>query len=113
MKSVDPHPVPDDLKCFVAGRLKKAEADAVIVHLSECESCLAITDGFWHQRFNGEIPDLDRDVAGRMEGGLRRRIHRSELGKQAVRLSTQGLLLAWLALLRPLFGRRFTLRSKR
>ena len=113
MKSIGSHPAPAALESLVAGRLKEAEEEAVILHLSECEPCLAIAEGLWRQQLDAEIPDLDQEAAGRMEEGLRRRIHRSELGKQAVRLSTQGLVLAWSALLQPLFGRWFTLRSKR
>ena len=111
MRSTDTHPTPDTLESLVAGRLDKLETDAVIAHLSECEACLSIADGIWHQHLDDDIPDLTREATGRMESILRRRIHRSELGGEATRLGTQGLLLVIMALLRPLFGRQTSKRS--
>ena len=102
------HPAVETLESFVSGRLTTAEVDAVIVHLSKCEACLAIADRFWSKHLDGEIPGLSQEAAGRIEDSLRRRIHRSELGGQATRLSTHGLFLVWWALLRPLFGRWFS-----
>ncbi len=102
------HPASETLEDFVNGHLMTAEVEAVVDHLSECEACLAIADRLWSQHLDGEIPDLSQEVAGRIEDNLRRRIHRSELGGQATRLGTQGLLLVWWALLRPLFGRRLS-----
>jgi hypothetical protein len=106
------HPTSQTLADLVAGHLSGARAEAVITHLSECESCLVLADRLWDEHLTelagATIPDLDPQAAEQVERGLWRRVHRSDLGGDTVRLSTRLLLSVWVALLRPLFGSRQT-----
>ena len=104
------HPDSQTLGDLARGLLTGPEADAVIAHLSECESCLALADRLWDEHLaeiaGAAIPDLDPEAAEQVEYGLWRRLRRSDLGGEMVRLSTDLLLSVWMALLRPLFGSR-------
>jgi hypothetical protein len=76
------HPSLKTLESFVAACLAAAEAEAVIVHLSECEQCLSIANQLWAERLDAgahpSIPDLMSETVKRAEQKLRRRIRRSE-----------------------------------
>lgn len=104
------HPNSQTLADLAAGHLTGAKADVVIAHLSECEPCLALADRLWDEHLaeiaGAAIPDLDPEAAEQVEHGLWRRVRRSDLGGETVRLSTKLLLSVWVALLRPLFGSR-------
>jgi hypothetical protein len=106
------HPNSQTLADLAAGLLTGAKADVVIAHLSECEPCLALADRLWDEHLaeiaSAAIPDLDPEAAEQVEHGLRRRLRRSDLGGDMVRLSTRLLLSVWVALLQPLFGSRQT-----
>jgi hypothetical protein len=104
------HPDLQTLADFNAGRLADAEVEVVIAHLVECGLCLGTVDRLWDEIMTGiagmAIPKLELERAVRIERDLWRRIQRSDLGGETVRLGTGLLLSVWLALLRPLFGPR-------
>jgi hypothetical protein len=104
------HPSSQTLADLAAGRLKGARSGEVIAHLSECESCLALADRLWDEHLaeiaGAAIPELGPEAAQQVEHELRNRVRRSDLGGETVRLGTRLLLSVWLALLRPMFGRR-------
>jgi hypothetical protein len=101
------HPDPRTLAYLAAGHLTGAKFDVVIAHLLECEPCLAMADRLWDEHLaeiaDADIPDLDPEVAEQVEQGLWRRLRRSDLGGEMVRLSTSLLLSVCVALLQPLF----------
>ncbi|MFC2037794.1 hypothetical protein ACFLYD_07510 [Chloroflexota bacterium] len=111
------HPDPRTLADLAAGHLTGAKADVVIAHLSECEPCLALADRLWDEHLaeiaGAAIPDLDPEAAEQVEYGLWRRLRRSDLGGEMVRLSTRLLLSVWVALLQPLLGSRQTWSTRR
>ena len=103
---MDKHPSAQELEAFVAGRLAEADAETIIIHLAECEPCLALVDQLWVGVDDQAVPNLDSERSRHVERRLWRRIHRSNLGGQVIRMGTHGLLSVLLALLRPLFSRR-------
>jgi hypothetical protein len=102
------HPDPRTLAGLAAGHLTGARSDLVIAHLSECETCLALADRLWDEHLaeiaGAAIPDLNPEVAERVEYGLWRHVRRSDLGGDMIRLSTRLLLSGSVALLQPLLG---------
>jgi hypothetical protein len=102
------HPASHTLADLAAGRLADAEEQAVIAHLVECEPCLAAVDRLWDELLATSglaVPDLKPEAAERVERDLWRRIHRSDLAGETIRLGTHALLLVLLALLGPFFGK--------
>lgn len=98
------------LKRFVAGRLEEAEAEHIVVHLSECDRCLALADELWSTQPAGTAvvppPDPDPDVAQRIERKITKRIHFSNLSGEIIRLGTRGFIDVALAIVRPLIHTR-------
>lgn len=94
------------LEAFIAGQLSAEENDRILSHLPECDRCLADVDLLWTQQLDDEprsqIPELESEIAERVEGMILDRIRRTDLVGQIVKLGTLGLFMSWQALVRPL-----------
>lgn len=97
---------PESLDAFVTGRLSDLENEAIFAHLATCEVCEAKVERLWPaaliDRPVVEVPDIDFHDAVGSESLLFRRIHRSELGGQLVKLYTAGFLGLFTTLLGPI-----------
>ena len=109
MKPDESHP--DLLEDFVAGKKNEAENALILDHLAVCERCTAEVESLWAKsparHILPKINPADPETVDTLEESLFRRIHRSELGGQIIRLGTQGFAYSILALFRPILaGRR-------
>jgi hypothetical protein len=102
------HPTKDHLVDFIADRLDESRKDAVIEHLSTCDTCLEVVDQLWAttdlNRSLLNVPGLDQAASLRMRRNLVHRIHLNELWRQMVQFAGVGVLSTMKVLLAPFFG---------
>jgi hypothetical protein len=98
------HITPETIKDLVNGQSSEADRERWLMHMDQCEQCLASMDQHWATPFGGDapplIPNLDVSQARSIEGRILRHIHATEVGKQALRLALVGPV----TLLKGLFG---------
>jgi len=101
---------PESLEDFVAGRKNDEENARILEHLAECEHCAAEVEALWTESpVNYILPEITEAAPGAMtelEESLFRRIHRSDLGGQVIKLGTQGFVNLISALLGPIVKKR-------
>lgn len=106
------------LRRFIRGELDEEESNEVIEVLANHDQCIALLDQLWIQQPVGQAlaatPDLDNEVAIRLENKLVRQIHRSNMARTVFKMGTQGFFSVALGLIRPLTQRnRLKPRRKR
>ena len=92
------------LEDFVACKLRGAEAEAVMQHLTENEEALAYVDRLWAQQLalaTAVTPSLDIQAANRIERRLIQRIHQSNLAGTLFRFGLVGFGKVAQAILMP------------
>ena len=98
------HITNEAIQRLVNGLASEEESERWLLHMDQCEQCLAIMDQHWamHLKHGGtpSIPNLESARVHNIEGRILQRIHATEAGKQALRLALVGPL----ALLKGLFG---------
>ncbi len=101
---------PESLEDFVAGRKNDEENAHILEHLADCEQCAAEVEALWAKspasHILPETSEAPPEAMTALEESLFRRIHRSDLGGQVIRLGTQGFINLIAALLSPLANRR-------
>jgi hypothetical protein len=97
---------PESFENFVLGRLSDQENESIIAHLVSCEVCAAKVERLWLDAPIGKsIPTVigtDMQDTIESERSLFRKIHRSDLGGQVVRLYTQGFISLLTGMFRPI-----------
>jgi len=100
------HIAPEAMERLVNGLASEEERERWLLHLDQCDQCLASIDQHWAMHFKRggtqSTPNLESARVHDIEGRILRRIHAAEAGKQALRLALVGPL----ALLKGLFGTR-------
>ena len=100
------------LEAFITGQMSEEENEAILSHLADCDQCLSVADGYWQQEIGDVLkiqpPELDPEIAERVEHLVLSRIHHTDLADQVLLFGSLGLFISWKALLRP-----FLIRSKR
>jgi hypothetical protein len=102
------HPTKDHLVDFITDCLDESMKDAVIEHLSICDTCLEVVDQLWAatdlNRSLLNVPDLEGAAILRMRRNVVHRIHLVELWRQMIRFAGVGVLSTVQVLLGPIFG---------
>ncbi|MFQ5419971.1 MAG: zf-HC2 domain-containing protein [Anaerolineae bacterium] len=97
------------LRRLVDGRLHEKEQEQIMAHLAECGECVDKVDALWAAQplgtAVGETEPLDPATARRVEKKVVKRIHRSDLTGEMLRLLVQGFAGVAVALARPLVDR--------
>ncbi len=95
---------------LVDGRLNKREQEQVMAHLAECDACVEKVDALWAARplaaAVSQTEELDPAIARRVERKVVKRIHRSDLTAEILRLLVQGFAGVAVALARPLMAHK-------
>ena len=104
------HLSPEAIASLVHGQASEEDIERWLMHIDQCEPCLTSMVQHWARQFgqgaSPSIPNLETSQVRAIEGRILRRIHASEIGKQALRL----VLVGPITLLCGLFG---TTRRKR
>ena len=109
MNELNHHSQP--LNAFVNGLLSEEESEKVILHVSECESCLEALDQLWAGSLftlSQETPQRDVQVAGQLERQVFRSLHREVMWGQLIWLATKGTLQVLFGVLRPFFNLKWS-----
>jgi hypothetical protein len=100
------HLTSQELRELIAGRMETVESARLLAHIEQCDHCLAQADELWSQQPVAAVVadwvELDAPTAQRLERQLVRKIHRSNLSADMLRLGTQGFLSVAVSLLRPI-----------
>jgi anti-sigma factor RsiW len=72
----------EPLEAFLAGQLSEEENEIILSHLAECDHCLTEVDRLWEGQLRDgsrdQIPELEADIAERVERSVIRRINRTD-----------------------------------
>lgn len=95
-----------NLRAFAEGQLPEDESQKIMELFLADDDCLQAMDHIWANQKDMEmkIPPMDPEIAKRLESQILTRIRRSNMGGNAVRLGTEGLMKALLALIQPFIG---------
>ncbi|HUN22098.1 MAG TPA: hypothetical protein PK299_03075 [Anaerolineales bacterium] len=106
-----PHPY--HLADIALQDFSNAELDALVNHIVTCDNCLTAFDKDWESKEIGvvrqgleESLNLNYNNKKIVEERLVKQIRYSQLGNDAIRMATAGLLDVLIALLRPFLIRR-------
>ena len=105
MNELNHHSLP--LNAFVNGLLSEEESEKVIIHASECESCLDELDQLWEGSLftlSQETPPRNVQVAHQLERQVFRSLHREVMWGQLIWLATKGTFQVLFGVLRPFFN---------
>lgn len=91
---------------MMTGQLNEQETEQLLELIEQSDENLETADAVWaeHLATLNNAPALKSQDTQRLAQLLARRIHRSDLSGQIVKIGTQGFTQVALALLRPFFG---------
>jgi hypothetical protein len=95
------HLQPEEIESYLRGTLDEIENEAIIQHLGECQECLEEVEQLWNE--NETIGRIDNE---KMKGQLLKKIHRTNLVGNFIKLSIRGFLFTAIGLLFPLQGKK-------
>ena len=105
------------LRRFVRGEMDDADSTVVIEALTENEQGMALLASLWRQQPAGmpliDVPDLDMDVAYRIQSRLEGQIQQAGLARALLKMGTNGFFSAALGLIRPFAHRNKKLLPRR